>query len=230
MNNLEPKSDELFKSQKNLLEKIQNINRLFRFHFYYLVIFLISSVLATILLFFSVYTSLPTRPLRWYSIFQIIMLIIMIIALGFQIRFYGSFLKKTNRSLRNIERTPSALYYGLTSYVNTFYSFFNPSKKEKPLSELVNYYHFMHFYLGFFTVLLFSNVADLANTNFPLEPVLAILLFIMIGLWILILISSMKIKKNVQEWADKFTQLETWAQDIEEDTSERAAFRGEDEE
>ncbi|NVM55325.1 MAG: hypothetical protein HWN66_16580 [Candidatus Helarchaeota archaeon] len=229
MNNLEPESDELLKSQQNLFEKIQHNNRLFRIHFNLLVIFLITSVLATILLIYSLFTSLPT-PLSPYSIIQMILLIVMIIIIGFQIRFHSSFLVKANRSLRNIERAPSALYYGLTSYVNTLSSVFNPSDIKKPLSQLLTYYLFSHLYLGFFTLFLFSNVADLANTDFPLEPVLAILYFIMLAIWFCIFISLMKIKKNVQKWEDKFTKLETWAQDLEEDTSEGAAFRGEDDE
>jgi len=230
MNNLEPESDELLKSQQNLLEKIQHSNRLFRIHCYLLVLFLISSVLATILLIFSLYTSLPTRPLSPLSLLQIILLITMIGIIGLQIRFHGSFLVKANRSLGNIERAPSALYYGLTSYVNTLSSVFNPSDTEKPLSQLLTFYLLLQFYLGFITIFLFSNVADLANTNFLLEPVLAILLFLMLGTWIFIFISLLKINKNVQKWEDKFIKLERWAQDLGEDTSERAAFRGEDDE
>ena len=55
MNNLEPERNKLFESQQNVLEKIQRNNQLFWFHFAALVLFLISSVMLTILLVFSFY-------------------------------------------------------------------------------------------------------------------------------------------------------------------------------
>lgn len=228
MTNIEPERDEILKSQQNLLDKILHSNRLYRNHLYLLVFFLISSVLATILLIFSLSKSLPTEPLSPFSLLQLILLITMLVILGLQIRFHGSFLTKTNRSFSNIERNPSSLYYGLTSYVNTLSLLFNPSESKKPLSQIMTYYLFLHFYLGFAIFFLFSNVADLANTNFLLEPVLAILLLLMLSIWIFIFISSIKINKNVQEWEDKFTKLEVWAQNIEEDTSEIVIFQAND--
>jgi hypothetical protein len=152
----------------------------------------------------------------------------MIAMIGLQTSFLSKTLTKANCALNQIERTPSALYHGLTNYINTLYRISNPSNKETPLSQFIAQFLFLQIYISFITLWLFSSLADLANTNFFLEPVLAILLFIMLGACFYIFISLLKIKKNVQEWEGKFTKLESWAQDLEEDAPDRTVFGRED--
>lgn len=248
MNNLELKrGDKLFKSQQNVLTKIQRNNQLFWLHFAALVLFLISFVMLTVLLVFFLYSLLLTGQLfsgnNLLLIVETLLLTVLNILLGLQVLLYGLFVINANRFLRKIEQTkletdgftkdPSTLYYGIVSYINNIYSFFSrDSTKETKLSQLVSSYYFSNFYryhristlIAFITLILFPNVADLGATSSFWLPLLAILFFTMVGSWILTWITSVKIKTNIQKWEAIFAKLESWAQHLEGASSDQSIF------
>ncbi|MFX1251922.1 MAG: hypothetical protein ACFFCZ_09960 [Promethearchaeota archaeon] len=248
MNNLEPeRGDNLFKSQKNVLEKIQRNNQLFWLHFAALVLFLISSVMLTLLLVFFLLTVLPIDQLfsgdNLLVIVETLLLTVLNILIGLQVFLYGLFVIKVNRILQKIEQinlvtnglteSSSTLYYGIVLYINNVYSFFSRNSiRETRLSQLVSSYYFSNFYryhristlIAFITLILFPNVASLGVTSSFWVPLLVILFFMMVGSWILTWITSVKIKTNIQKWEALFAKLEAWAQHLEDSPSEQSIF------
>jgi len=233
MKKVENENGDLLLSQKSLLEKIQNINKLYKIHFFSLSLFLIFSVCSSIFLIYNLLTGqiIPTLSQRYglfgiiFNTIQLITLNLMNVFLIVQISFYYSFIIRGNRSIRNIEQIDSSeegvqtsnnLYLGITSYINNISTFFNRySKDKRNLSDLVSIFLFINFFFGFLIVFIFLSIIGIGDSTGLSQAFSAIFFLGMIISWLISLRTSFKIMKKISIWEKIILKLDTWANDLE---------------
>ena len=234
MEKIENEKNGLIQSQKSLYTKLRKINQLFKTHFSMLILFFLFAIGFMILWTYLLITGQITMALsQRYGLFgtivDIIMttvLFILIIQIGIQIIFYSFFIIKGNRSLKQVkgnEETKTALYNGIVPYITNFYTFFNRYSKEKTnLSKLVSTFLFLNFISGFYVVFLFSRLLNVENAN-PILGVSMLILFLSILVfWIMNLMTSNKIRREVVKWENLFPKLEEWVQELEQFSEENS--------
>jgi len=226
----------LVQSQKSLYIKFKGINRLFKIHFWSLTLFFLFAVgfiiLWTYLLAIGqISTDLAQRYGLFGTIVTIILttvLFLLIFQLGIQIIFYGLFIIRGNRSLKQAKgdkEASNALYDGIVPYITNFYAFFKRYSKEKTtLIKLVSTFLFFNFLCGFYVIFLFTRFIDAGNAN-PLISFCFLTLFLsMLVFWIGNLITSIKIRREFVKWEKLFPKLEEWAQELEQFSSKSSIF------
>jgi len=153
-------------------------------------------------------------------------LFILMIQIGIQINLYGRFIIRANRSLKQIkgDKTPrTATYDGIVPYITNFYAFFNRYSKEKTtLVNLVRTFLFFNFFPGFFVVVLFTRFLDTRSGNDVINISMVILFLLLVFFWLISLITSIKIHKEIVIWEKLFPKLEEWAQELEQSSLENS--------
>jgi len=236
MEKTENKKNGLIQSQKSLYTKLKRINRLFKIHLSSLTLFFLLALGFIILWTYLVFTGQTIPELaQIYGLFGTIVTIILttvlsllIIQIGIQIIFYGLFIIKGNRSLkqnRSDKKTRTALYNGIVPYITNFYAFFNRYSKQKTtLVKLVRTFLFFNFFSGFYVVFLFTRFLDTGNGNISVNISMVILFLSMLFFWLMNLMTSFKIRNEIVKWEKLFPKLEEWAQELEQFSLEKSNF------
>ena len=240
MNKTENKTNDLIMSQRSLYTEFNRINRLFKIHFSSLTLLFLLALGYIILWTYLVFTgkTIPELSQR-YGLFGTIVdilstsaLFILIIQIGIQISFYGLFVIRGNRSLKRNkgDKTPgAALYDGIVPYITNFYAFFNRYSKQKTtLVKLVKTFLFFNFLSGFFVVFLLTRNLDTGSANILLSIFMVILFLLLVFFWLISLMTSVKIQKEIVKWEKLFPKLEEWAQELEQFSSENSILLDEE--
>ena len=114
----------------------------------------------------------------------------------------------------------NTLYSGIVRYINNFFSFFNQfSKKKTNLDVLVKTFLYINFLSGWFAIFFITRVLDQFSDSEVVDPIFtfyfAILFLIVLTFWVISLITSFKVKKEVSKWQNLFPKLEDWASELE---------------
>ena len=241
MKKIENEKNGLIQSQKSLHGKIIRINRLFKIHFSSLILLFLFAIGNFILWTYLLVIGHATTDLtQRYGLFGTIVTIILtaalsllIIQIGIQIIFYGLFIIRGNRALKQTkgkEQTRTALYDGIVPYITNFYAFFNRYSKEKTtLIKLVNTFLFLNFISGFFVVFIITRFLDAGNVNDLIKICMVILFLSMLIFWLINLGTSFKIRKEIVKWEQLFPKLNEWAQELEQLSLENSIFSDEEE-
>jgi len=228
MEKIENEKNGLIQSQKSLYTKLQRINQLFKIHFSSLILlFLFALGFIILWTYLLVIGQTTTGLIQRYGLFGTIVTIILttvlfllIIQIGIQIIFYGLFIIRGNRSLKQAKgdkKTRSALIDGIVPYITNFYAFFNRYSKEKTtLIKLVNTFLFFNFISGFYVVFLFTRFLDAGNVNDLINICMVVLFLSMLVFWLINLMTSFKIRKEIVKWEQLFPKLDEWAQELEQ--------------
>ena len=239
MEKIENEKKGLIQNQKSLYTKLKRINQLFKIHFSSLILLFLFALGFIILWIYLLVTGQTTTDLsQRYGLFGTIVTIILttvlsllIIQIGIQIIFYGLFIIRGNRSLKQGDKkTRTALYDGIVPYIANFYAFFNRYSKEKTtLIKLVSTFLFLNFISGFYIIFLFTRLLGAGNGNFLINFCMVILFLSMLVFWLMNLMTSIKIRSEVVKWEKLFPKLEEWAQELEKFSSENSIFFDEEE-
>lgn len=239
MEKIENEKNGLIQSQKSLFTRLKRINKLFKIHFLSLILLFLFAVGFIILWTYLLVTGQATTDLsQRYGLFGTIVttfltivLSILIIQIGIQIIFYGLFIIRGNRSLRQpkgVEQIRTALYDGIVPYITNFYAFFNRYSKEKTtLIKLVNTFLLLNFFSGFYVIFLFSRFLDAGNVDL-IKISMVILFLSILVFWLINFMTSMKIRKEIIKWEQLFPKLDEWAQELEQFSSENSIFLDEE--
>ena len=241
MEKIENGKNGIIQSQKSLYTKLRKINQLFKTHFSMLILLFLFAIGFMILWTYLLITGQTTPDLaQRYGLFGTIVTIILttvlsllIIQIGIQIIFYGLFIIRGNRSLKQAKgdkKTRIALDAGIVPYITNFYAFFNRYSKEKTtLIKLVNTFLFLNFISGFYVIFLFTRLLDVENAD-PLIGISMVIIFLsMLVFWLINLMTSIKIRREIVKWEKLFPKLEEWAQELEQFSSENSIFFDEEE-
>lgn len=221
----------LINSQKNLYLKFKKINRLFMVHFLSLVIYFLFA-LGFMIIWISHLSIGQFTPdlIEVYGSFGIpwtIMLslgtLIILILIGYQIYIYGVFLIRGIHFLKQVngeERTCSPLYSGLVPYINNFYKFFDRfSKKRANLVNLVKTFLYLNFLSGSLAIVfitrLLDQLSDAEGVDSSLIFYMAILFLAIVTFWLITVLTSFKVNREVSKWQNLFPKLEDWARELE---------------
>jgi hypothetical protein len=228
MEKTENKENGLLRSQRSLYTEFKRINRLFKIHVLSLTSIFLLSLGYIILWLYLVFTGQTIPELsQIYGLFGTIVtilitsiLFILIIQIGIQIIFYGLFIIRGNRSLKQSkeDRTPkTAPYDGIVPYITNFCVFFNRYSKQKTtLVKRVKIFLFFNFLSGFFVVFLSTRILDTGTANVLIGVSMVIIFLILVFFWLMSLITSFKIQKEIVRWENLFPKLEEWAQELEQ--------------
>ena len=228
MGKTENKENGLIRSQKSLYIKLKKINRLFKIHLSSLTLLFLLALAYIILWTYLVFTGQTVPELsRIYGLFGTIVtilinsvLFLLIIQIGIQIFFYGLFIIKGNRSLKQTkeDKTPrTAPYDGIVPYITNFYAFFNRYSKQKTtLVKRVKIFLFFNFFSGFLVVFLFTRILDIGTANVLINISMVIIFLLLLFFWLMSLMTSFKIQKEIVRWEKLFPKLEEWAQELEQ--------------
>jgi hypothetical protein len=228
MEKTENKKNDLIRSQKSLYTKFKRINRLFKIHFSSLnLLFLFEC--GYIILWTYLFITGQTIPelTQVYGLFGTIVTILitsvlslLIIQTGIQIIFYGLFIIRGNRSLKQTKGDKTlrtAPYEGIVPYITNFYAFFNRYSKQKTtLVKLVKTFLFFNFFSGFLVVFLFTRILDIGSANHLINISMVITFLLLLFFWLMSLMTSFKIQKEIVKWENLFPKLEEWAQELEQ--------------
>jgi hypothetical protein len=241
MEKIENEKNGLIQSQQSLYTKFIRINQLFKIHFSSLILLFSFAVGIIILwIYLLVIGQAITDLSQRYGLFGTIVTIfltavlsLLIIQIGIQIIFYGLFIITGNRSLKQTkgkEQTRTALYDGIVPYITNFYAFFNRYSKEKTtLIKLVSTFLFLNFISGFYIVFLITRFLDAGNVNDLIKVCMVILFLSMLVFWLINLMTSFKIRKEIVKWEQLFPKLNEWAQELEQLSLENSIFSDEEE-
>lgn len=220
MEKTENKENGLIRSQKSLYLKFKKINRLFKIHLSSLTLLFLLALTYIILWTYLVFTGQTIPELsRIYGLFGTIVtilinsvLFLLIIQTGIQIIFYGLFIIRGNRSLKQTkeDKTPrTAPYDGIVPYITNFYAFFNRYSKQKTtLVKRVKIFLFFNFFSGFLVVFLFTRILDIGSANVLINISMVIIFLLLLFFWLMSLMTSFKIQKEIVRWEKLFPKLE----------------------
>lgn len=218
----------LIKSQKSLYLKFKRINRLFKVHFSSLILYFLSASIFIIIWIFKLITGQLSEQLYQiygsfgipWTTFLTLFVLISLIPFGIQIYIYSLFLIKGTRCLKQVKgkkESKNALYRGLVPYIKNFYTFFNRySKKRTNLSVLVKSFLAINFGLGYLSFVILAGILDfdvIKSFHILYMPTLFIL---MLASWIINLLTSISIGRNIVKWEKLFVRLEKWGQELED--------------
>ena len=228
------KNNGLIQSQRSLYIKFKRINRLFKIHFSSLtLLFLLTLVYIILWTYLLVIGQTTTELSQRYGLFGTIMNILMfsvlslfIIQIGIQIIFYGLFVIRGNRSLKQTkgDKTPKTTPYdGIVPYITNFYAFFNRySIKKTTLVKRVQTFVFFNFVSSFFVIIILSRILDTGSANDLINISMVILFLLLLFFWLMSLMTSFKIQKEIVRWEKLFPKLEEWAQELEQSSLENS--------
>ena len=241
MEKIKNEKNGLIQSQKSLYIRLKRINQLFKFHLSSLILFFLLAAGFAILWAYLLFTGQASTGIAQryglfgtiVTIFMTVILSLLIIQIGIQIIFYGLFIIRGNRSLKQAKGSKekeNTLYDGIVPFISNFYAFFNRFSKEKTtLVKLVRTFLFLNFFSGFFVILLSSRFLDPVNTNFLINIFRVTLFLSVLCFWLMNLITSSKIKKEIVKWEKLFPKLEEWAQELERLSSKNSILIDEEE-
>ena len=224
----------LIQSQRSLYTRLKKINRLFKIHLSSLILLFLFASGYIILWIYLLFTGQATTDLaQRYGLFGTIVTIflttvlsLLIIQIGIQIIFYGLFIIRGNHSLKQPkgDRTQrTARYDGIVPYITNFYTFFKRYSKEKTtLVKLVKTFLFFNFFSGFLVVFLFTRILDTGSANVLINVSMVIVFLLLLTFWLISLMTSFKIQKEIVKWENLFPKLEGWAQELEQFSSENS--------
>jgi len=238
---IENKQNGLIQSQKSLFIKLKKINELFKIHFSSLFLLFLFGLGFTILWTYLLVTGQRTKGIaQRYGLFGTIVTInltvilsLLIVQIGIQIIFYGIFINRGNCSLKQVKGDKGrqrALYDGIVPYITNFYAFFNRFSKQKTtLVKLVSTFLFLNFISGFYVIFLFTRFLDPMNGNLLIKIFMIILFLLALIFWLMNLMTSFKIRKEIMKWEKLFPKLEEWAQELEQFSSKSSILIDEEE-
>jgi hypothetical protein len=228
MENTENKENGLLRSQRSLYTEFKRINRLFKIHVLSLTLVFLLALGYIILWLYLVFTGQTIPELsQIYGLFGTIVtilitsvLFILIIQIGIQIIFYGLFIIRGNRSLKQIkeDKAPrTAPYDGIVPYITNFCAFFNRYSKQKTtLVKRVKIFLFFNFFSGFLIVFLSTRILDVGSAKVLIKISMIIIFLLLLFFWLISLMTSFKIHKEIVRWEKLFPKLEEWAQELEQ--------------
>ena len=234
MSKTENKKDGLIQSQRSLYTKFKRINRLFKIHFSSLTLLFLLALVYIILWAYLVFTGQTIPELtQIYGLFGTIVTILitsvlslLIIQIGIQTIFYGLFIIRGNRSLKQTKddkKPRTAPYYGMAPYITNFYAFFKRYSKEKTtLVKLVKTFLFFNFFFGFLVIFLVTRILDTGSANDLINISMVIIFLLVLFFWLMSLMTSFKIQKEIVRWENLFPKLEEWAQELEQSSLENS--------
>jgi len=234
MDKTENKKNGLIQSQRSLFIKFKRINRLFKIHFSSLTLLFLLALGYIILWTYLVFAGQTIPELaQIYGLFGTIVTILiasvlslLIIQIGIQIIFYGLFIIRGNRSLKQTKddkKPRTAPYDGIVPYITNFYAFFNRYSKQKTtLVKLVKTFLFFNFFSGFLVIFLFTRILDIGSANVLINISMVIIFLLLLTSWLISLMTSFKIQKEIARWEKLFPKLEEWAQELEQFSSENS--------
>ncbi len=240
MEKTENKENGLIRSQKSLYQKFKRINRLFKTHFSSLtLLFLLALGYIFLWTYLLAIGQARTELSQRYGLFGTIVTILitsvlslLIIQIGIQIIFYGLFIIRGNRSLKQTkeEKTPrTAPYDGIVPYITNFYAFFNRYSKQKTtLVKGVKTFLFFNFISVFFVIFLSTRILDTGSANVLINISVVIIFLLLMFFWLINLMTSFKIQKEIVRWEKLFPKLEEWAQELEQFSSENSKLLDEE--
>jgi hypothetical protein len=228
MNKTENKKNGLIQSQRSLYTKFKSINCLFKIHLSSLTLLFLLALGYIILWLYLVFTGQTIPELsQIYGLFGTIVTILitsvlslLIIQIGIQIIFYGLFIIRGNRSLKQtkddkIPRTAS--YNVIVPFITNFYAFFNRYSKQKTtLVKRVKTFLFLNFFSGFLVIFLSTRILDTGSANVLINVSMVIIFLLLLFFWLMSLMTSFKIQKEIDKWEKLFPKLDEWAQDLEQ--------------
>ena len=240
MEKTENKENGLIRSQKSLYKKFKRINRLFKIHFSSLTLLFLLALGYILLWTYLVFTGQTIPELsQIYGLFGTIVTILitsvlslLIIQIGIQIIFYGLFIIRGNRSLKQPKgdkTLKTAPYDGIVPFITNFYAFFKRYSKEKTtLVKLVKTFLFFNFFFGFLVIFLFTRILDTGSANDLINITMVIIFLLLLTFWLISLMTSFKIQKEIVRWEKLFPKLEEWAQELEQFSSENSILLDEE--
>lgn len=227
MDKTENEENGLIQSQRSLYAKFKRINRLFKIHFSSLSLLFVLALGYIILWIYLVFTGQTIPELsKIYGLFGTIVTImitsvlsLLILQIGIQIIFYSLFIVKGNRSLKQTkeEKILTTPCEGIVPYITNFYAFFNRYSKQKTtLVKRVKTFLFFNFLSGFFVIFLFTRILDAGTANVSINISMVIIFLFLLFFWLMSLMTSFKIQKEIVRWEKLFPKLEEWAQKLEQ--------------
>jgi flagellar basal body-associated protein FliL len=234
MEKTENKENGLIQSQRSLYTKFKRINRLFKIHISSLTLLFLLALGYIILWTYLVFTGQTIPELsQIYGLFGTIVTIflttvlsLLIVQIGIQIIFYGLFIIRGNRSLKQTkeDKTPRTTPYdGIVPYITNFYAFFNRYSKQKiTLVKRVKTFLFFNFFSGFLVVFLSTRILDTGSANVLINISMVIIFLFLLFFWFMSLMTSFKIQKEIVRWEKLFPKLEEWAQELGQSSLENS--------
>jgi hypothetical protein len=234
MEKTENKENGLIQSQRSLYTKFKRINRLFKIHISSLTLLFLLALGYIILWTYLVFTGQTIPELsQIYGLFGTIVTIflttvlsLLIVQIGIQIIFYGLFIIRGNRSLKQTkeDKTPRTTPYdGIVPYITNFYAFFNRYSKQKiTLVKRVKTFLFFNFFSGFLVVFLSTRILDTGSANVLINISMVIIFLFLLFFWLMSLMTSFKIQKEIVRWEKLFPKLEEWAQEFGQSSLENS--------
>lgn len=229
MGKIENEKDGLIQSQQSLYHKFKRINRLFKIHFSSLILYFLSASIFIIIWVYNLITGQLSEELYQiygslgipWTTFLVSFAMISLIPIGIQIYIYSVFLTKGTRCLKQVKHSKKqkdsqiALYRGLVPYIRNFYTFFSRySKKRTNLSILVKCFLAINFGSGYLSFIILTGILDFDIIKSFHILVMPTLFILMLASWIINLLTSLSIGRNIVKWEKIFVSLEDWGQEI----------------
>lgn len=234
MKEINNNKNEIIQSQMLLYRKLKKLNQLFITHFSTLFLFLLITILYIILwsiLFITGYLKFVLA--QRYGVFgiivtliQISILYILLFAIGMFLIYYGIFLFKGTKSLKQDmvkKETQKLDNYGIVPYITHLYTFLNRYSKEKfKFSKLIDGFFFFNIFSFSYVFFLISRLIETVNENDIITLYIVILFLSMLFVWIISFITAVKIRNEIKKWENIFPILDKWAQELEQNLPENS--------
>ena len=81
---------------------------------------------------------------------------------------------------------------------------------------------FFNFLSGFLVVVLFTRILDTGSVNVLINISMVIIFLLLTFFWLISLVTSFKIQKEIVRWEKLFPKLEEWAQELDQISSENS--------
>jgi hypothetical protein len=105
----------------------------------------------------------------------------------------------------------------IVPFITNFYAFFNRYSKQKTtLVKRVKTFLFLNFFSGFLVIFLSTRILDTGSANVLINVSMVIIFLLLLFFWLMSLMTSFKIQKEIDKWEKLFPKLDEWAQDLEQ--------------
>ena len=236
MEKIENENTELIQSQKSLYKKFKRINRLFKIQFSSLLVYFLFTTAIMIIWIYQLINGQLTKDLYQqygslgipWNIILASVIFLTLIFIGMHIFNYSIFLIKGTRCLKQVkqkEEIRSGLYSGIVPYIKNFYTFFNRArinrytKKKMNLEKLnlvvlVKNFLFLNFISGYLIVTIIALIIDVEEVNL-FQMIYNITYFLILTFWLINLLASIIIRREVVKWEKLFPKLDEWGHELE---------------
>ena len=81
---------------------------------------------------------------------------------------------------------------------------------------------FFNFVSSFFVIIILSRILDTGSANDLINISMVIVFLLLLFFWLMSLMTSFKIQKEIVRWEKLFPKLEEWAQELEQSSLENS--------